>query len=269
MRPAKEIMKENAMGVDLTIKAEDSPTNCSSSSRRRRRNSLSLSNSHGRSNSSSTQYSSNRRNGSDMAAGVEHSCPGGPHHIIRIYPRVECVTDVEGGGISTRNDGQLLRLSLTSLLFQVQTSLTTAIFLPLQYRTCTMDHLLRASGSRHHLSQCRYLHRFRAHHHTHHPSHYPTSFYEPSVPPSDSDRRFSPRAFTAQLAPSGKFLCIHVASTPSAAGRRYFPDMCRHIFVYVVFASTGISCSCNLYTPVRTFYNKRAISEFFTFPHGT
>ena len=100
MRPAEENRKEtNIMGVDVAIKAEDSPTSCSSSS-------------------SNTQYSSNRRSSSDMAAGVKHSSTGARRHIIRITViRKECVTDVEGQDLSTQNTRKSLYLLLTSQLF--------------------------------------------------------------------------------------------------------------------------------------------------------
>ena len=192
VRPAEERRKGNAMRVDAAVEVEDSPTSCSSSSRRRSRNSLSLSSSRGRSNSSSTQYSSNCRNNSDMVAGVEHSSTGAPHHIICIRVICECVIDVEGRGISTRNAGKLFHLPLTDLLFQVHTSRNTAIFLPLHYLTCKMDHLIRASGHLHHLSQYRCLHRYRLYHHSHHISRYPTSSCKPSVPPSNLTGVFHP-----------------------------------------------------------------------------
>ena len=59
VRPAEERRKEAVMGIDVAIKAEDSPTRRSSSSRGRKnsRNSHSLSRS---SSSSSTHYSNNR-----------------------------------------------------------------------------------------------------------------------------------------------------------------------------------------------------------------
>ena len=152
------------MGLDVAIKAENSPTSrSSSSSSSSSRNSLSLSSS---SSSSSTQYSRNHSNSSDMAAGVEHSCIGAHRHIIRVGAIRECVIDLEGRGISTRNVGQMLHLPLTSQFFQVHTSRTTAIFLPLQYRTCNLDHLVRGSRPLHHLSRCRCLHRHRLHHHS-------------------------------------------------------------------------------------------------------
>ena len=49
-----------------------------------------------------------------MATGLEHSSTGADRRIIHIGVIHECVSDVEGRGISARNAGQLVHLPLTN-----------------------------------------------------------------------------------------------------------------------------------------------------------
>ena len=134
-RPAEGKRKGNVMRVDVAILTENIQTSLSSSSSSRNNHSLSLGIS---SCSSNIQYSNNHSRSSNIATGVDHSSTGAHCRIIYTGVIRECVMDVEGQGISTRNAGRLLHVLPTSQLFRVNTSCTTAISLPLHYRTCKL-----------------------------------------------------------------------------------------------------------------------------------
>ena len=113
--------KRTVRGVDVVVKAEGIKISLSSSS------SSSSSNSR-KSSSLSSQGSSS--SSSDRVAGAEHSSTGAHRRITHIGVIRQCVIDVEGWDISTRNAGQLSPLHLTSQVFRVYNSRTTTVFLP-------------------------------------------------------------------------------------------------------------------------------------------
>ena len=158
-----------------------------------------------------------------MATGLEHSSTGADRHIIHIGVIHECVSDVEGRGISARNAGQLVHLPLTNR----SSDRTLCV---LQHFPCPFSTV--------HATWTTASERFSSSpppqpmppppppppspaYSPSQPKPSPLSFYEPSVPPSESDWNSRPGAFTAQLASPGDFMALYVASASSTTGRRH------------------------------------------------